>query len=74
MVFYFAVTSMPESNSSVTAAAPNLLIAVTGGPGASKTSLLAELVSGQLARGHRVEGVLAIAGRRGAPNKGAEEY
>ena len=53
---------------------PSLLIAVTGGPGASKTSLLAELASGQLARGHRVEGVLALAGHRRAPNQGAEDY
>lgn len=54
--------------------APSLLIAVTGGPGASKTSLLAELAAAQLARGHRVEGVLALAGRRRAPDQGADEY
>ncbi len=65
---------MSESSPSVTAPAPSLLIAVTGGPGASKTSLLAELAAGQLARGHRVEGVLALAGRRKAPDQGAEEY
>jgi len=53
---------------------PSLLIAVTGGPGASKTSLLAELASAQLARGHRVEGVLALAGQRRARDQGAEEY
>ncbi len=53
---------------------PSLLIAVTGGPGASKTSLLAQLASAQLARGHRVEGVLALAGRRRAPDQGAEDY
>lgn len=53
---------------------PSLLIAVTGGPGASKTSLLAELAAAQLARGHRVEGVLALAGRRREPGRGAEEY
>ncbi|MBP7481995.1 MAG: DUF2478 domain-containing protein [Lacunisphaera sp.] len=52
----------------------SLLIAVTGGPGASKTRLLAELAAGQLARGQRVEGVLSIAGRRAAPNQGASEY
>lgn len=60
---------MPEPASSL-----NLLIAVTGGPGASKTSLLAELVAAQLARGHRVEGVLALAGQRSSPNKGADDY
>ena len=53
---------------------PSLLIAVTGGPGASKTSLLAELATAQLARGHRVEGVLALAGHRRAPDRGAEDY
>lgn len=53
---------------------PELLIAVTGGPGARKTSLLAELASSQLERGHRVEGVLAIAGPRRAAGKGADEY
>ena len=63
---------MPESPPSATA--PSLLIAVTGGPGASKTSLLAELAAAQLARGHRVEGVLALAGHRAAPDQGAQEY
>ena len=53
---------------------PGLLIAVTGGPGSSKTRLLAELAAGRLARGQRVEGVLAIAGRRRAPDVGADEY
>src|SRR5262245_21142912 len=53
---------------------PNLMIAVVGGPGASKTSLLAELASVQLARGHRVEGVLALAGPRREAGRGAEEY
>ena len=52
----------------------NLMIAVTGGPGASKTSLLAELLAAQVARGQRVEGVLALAGRRSAPGKGADDY
>ena len=65
---------MPEITRPATAAAPSLLIAVTGGPGASKTSLLAELAAAQLTRGHRVEGVLALAGRRRAPDQGAEEY
>lgn len=57
-----------------TAPAPGLLIAVTGGAGACKTQLLSELTATQLARGQSVEGVLALAGRRGAPGKGAEEY
>lgn len=66
---------MPEPKPAPAPASfPHLLIAVTGGPGASKTSLLAELTAAQLARGVRVEGVLALAGRRGAPGKGAEEY
>lgn len=67
------VIFMPAADNT-TAPAPGLLIAVTGGPGASKTSLLAQLTATQLARGQRVEGVLALAGRRGAPGKGAEEY
>ncbi len=57
-----------------TAPAPSLLIAVTGGPGASKTTVLAELAAGQLARGQRVEGILALAGKRTARGRGAEEY
>ncbi len=57
-----------------TTAQPDLMIAVTGGPGASKTSLLAELVAARVALGHRVEGVLALAGRRPAPGKGADDY
>lgn len=65
---------MPEAINPTATPAPGLLIAVTGGPGASKTSLLAELTAVQLARGQRVEGVLALAGRRGAPGRGAEEY
>lgn len=54
--------------------APNLLIAVTGGPGTSKTRLLAELAATQVAAGQRVEGVLSIAGNRAAPRQGANEY
>ena len=50
------------------------MIAVTGGPGSGKTRLLGELAASQLARGQRVEGVLAIAGERRAPHAGAEEY
>ena len=66
---------MPEAiHPAASPPAPSLLIAVTGGPGASKTSLLAELTATQLSRGQRVEGVLALAGRRGQPGQGAEEY
>jgi len=65
---------MPELSAPSPVPAPSLLIAVTGGPGASKTTLLAELASAQLARGHRVEGVLALAGRRRTPTQGADEY
>lgn len=54
--------------------APSLLIAVTGGPGSSKTRLLAELAAAQTAAGQRVEGVLSIAGNRAAPQQGAGEY
>lgn len=71
---FTALTSMPEVHAPSAATVPSLLIAVTGGPGTSKTTLLAELAAGQLARGLRVEGVLALAGRRGTPGKGAEEY
>jgi nucleoside-triphosphatase THEP1 len=53
---------------------PNLLIAVTGGPGSSKTRLLAEFAAAQLARGQPVEGVLALAGRREQPDQGAAAY
>lgn len=53
---------------------PSLLIAVTGGPGTSKTRLMAELAAAQLARGQRVEGVLSIAGNRASPHQGANEY
>jgi len=54
--------------------APSLLIALTGGPGTSKTRVLAELAAAQLARGQRVEGVLAVAGNRQSPHQGANEY
>jgi hypothetical protein len=47
---------------------------VTGAPGTRKTGLLTELAASQLARGRRVEGVLAIAGRRRSPEAGADEY
>lgn len=52
----------------------SLLIALTGGPGTSKTRLMAELASAQLARGQRVEGVLSVAGSRPTPHQGASEY
>lgn len=47
---------------------------MTGGPGTGKTNLLAELARTQAARGQRVEGVLALAGRRTAHGQGAEDY
>jgi hypothetical protein len=53
---------------------PSLLIALIGDPGTSKTRLLAELAASQLARGQRVEGVLAVAGGRRSPHQGAAEY
>ena len=53
---------------------PSLLIAVTGGPGTSKTRRLAELAAAQVASGQRVEGVLSIAGNRTTPKGGADEY
>ncbi|MSU46497.1 MAG: AAA family ATPase [Lacunisphaera sp.] len=62
---------MPEPT---TLPAPSLLIAVTGGPGSSKTRLLAELAAAQISAGQRVEGVLAVAGQRQAPDVGANEY
>ena len=65
---------MPEAQLPPAPPSPGLLIAVTGGPGSSKTRLLAELAASRLALGQRVEGVLAIAGRRRAPDAGADEY
>ena len=65
---------MPDATIPATLPSPSLLIAVTGGPGSSKTHLLAELASSQLARGQRVEGVLALAVGRRVPNEGASEY
>src|SRR3954470_12834948 len=53
---------------------PSLLIALTGGPGTSKTRVMGELAAAQIARGQRVEGVLSIAGNRNAPHQGANEY
>jgi len=65
---------MPDAPTPVTLPSPSLLIAVTGGPGSSKTHLLAELAASQLARGQRVEGVLALAVGRRTPHEGANEY
>jgi nucleoside-triphosphatase THEP1 len=65
---------MSDSLSPPAPPAPGLLIAVTGGPGSRKTHLLTELAASQIARGHRVEGVLALAGRRRTPTEGADEY
>jgi hypothetical protein len=63
---------MPNSAPSLPSS--SLLIALTGGPGSSKTRLLAELAAAQLERGQRVEGVLSIAGNRATPHEGANEY
>ncbi len=65
---------MPEAQLSFVPPSPGLLIAVTGGPGSSKTRLLEELATSRQALGQRVEGVLAIAGQRRAPHVGADEY
>lgn len=65
---------MSEATAPAASFSPSLLIAVTGGPGAGKTRLLGELAATQAARGQRVEGVLALAGRRDRPDQGAEEY
>jgi nucleoside-triphosphatase THEP1 len=51
-----------------------LLVAVIGDPGAGKTRLLAELAADRVSLGARVEGILAVAGPRAAPDKGAAEY
>ncbi len=65
---------MTETSPSASLPEPGLLIAVTGGPGSSKTSLLAQLAAVQIARGHKVDGVLALAGERRQPHQGAQEY
>lgn len=65
---------MPDHPTPAKPPSPSLLIAVTGGPGSSKTQLLAELAGHQLGRGQRVEGVLALAVGRRLPNGGADEY
>jgi nucleoside-triphosphatase THEP1 len=51
-----------------------LVIAVTGGVGAGKTSLLGRLADWYSAEGRKVDGFLAVAGRRPAENAGAERY
>ena len=61
-------------NSATLLPSSSLLVALTGGPGTSKTRLMAELAAAQLARGQRVEGVLSIAGNRATPHQGASEY
>lgn len=65
---------MPEATIPASPPPPSLLIAVTGGPGSNKTHLLGELAAAQLARGLRVEGMLALAVGRRTPNVGANEY
>lgn len=65
---------MPETSASAASLGAHLLIAVTGAPGTGKTSLMAELAATLAAGGQRVEGVLALAGRRGAAGRGADEY
>jgi hypothetical protein len=65
---------MPEDSIPAPPPSPSLLIAVTGGPGSNKTRLLGELAAAQLARGQRVEGMLALAVGRQTPNQGAGEY
>ncbi|MBA4136579.1 MAG: hypothetical protein C0518_04605 [Opitutus sp.] len=53
---------------------PALLIAVTGSPGQGRTALLARLAAEFRAAGQRVEGVLAGAEERRAPDEGALRY
>ena len=65
---------MSEATIPASPPSPSLLIAVTGGPGSNKTHLLGELAAAQLARGLRVEGMLALAVGRQTPNVGANEY
>lgn len=55
-------------------ASPALLIAVTGSPGEGRTALLAGLAAEFRAAGQRVEGVLAVAENRPAPDAGAQRY
>ncbi|MBI2496455.1 MAG: hypothetical protein HYV75_00445 [Opitutae bacterium] len=44
---------MPAASTAATPPPPSLLIAVTGGPGSSKTHRLAGLAATRLARGQR---------------------
>lgn len=55
-------------------AAPGLLIALTGKPGEGRTSTLLALAAHQHFLQQRVEGFVALAGRRGDQLEGAEEY
>lgn len=54
--------------------APALLVAVTGQPGEGKTRLLASLADDFTARHRRVAGLLALAGERPDPSRGALSY
>ncbi len=53
---------------------PALLIAVTGAPGQGRTALLAALAAEYRAAGRRVEGALAVAEERDAPEAGPTRY
>lgn len=53
---------------------PVLLIALTGRPGQGRTALLAQLAAEFRQTDRRVEGVLAVAEQRGAPDAGAQSY
>jgi len=57
-----------------TAPTSSLLIAITGAPGAGKTRLLAELAAWHGTRQGRTEGIIAVAGDRAQPDRGAGEY
>ncbi len=57
-----------------TAPTPALLIAVTGAPGQGRTALLAALAAEYRAAGRRVEGALAVAEERDAPEAGPTRY
>jgi nucleoside-triphosphatase THEP1 len=51
-----------------------ILIALTGAPGSGKTTLLTELAAALAARGRRVDGFVAPAEDRIAPDRGAARY
>lgn len=57
-----------------TAPTPALLIAVTGAPGQGRAALLAALAAEYRAAGRRVEGALAVAEERDAPEAGPTRY